>query len=79
MIEQTSGSAQPQLPIRDIKNIKIIIPPKDILEDFLLKVNPLYKKLNSNQQQIKTLENIRDTLLPKLMSGEVKIKLEKEK
>ena len=74
VIEQTSGSAQPQLPIRDIKKIKIIIPPQDILENFLLKVNPLYKKINSNQQQIKTLENMRDTLLPKLMSGEVRVK-----
>ncbi len=74
VIEQTSGSAQPQLPIRDIKNIKIIIPPKDILEDFLLKVSPLYEKINSNQKQIQTLENMRDTLLPKLMSGEMRVK-----
>lgn len=33
------------------------------------------KKIIQNTQQIKTLENMRDTLLPKLMSGEVKVKI----
>jgi len=75
IIEQTSGSAQPQLPIRDIKNIKIIIPPKDIVDKFSMEVNPMYEKINHNKKQIKTLENMRDTLLPKLMSGEVRVKV----
>ena len=52
---------------------RIIIPPNDILENFLCIINPLYEKMNLNQQQIKTLENIRDALLPKLMSGEVRM------
>jgi type I restriction enzyme S subunit len=36
------------------------------------------KKIKSNSIQIRTLTRLRDTLLPKLMSGEVRVKLEEE-
>ncbi len=37
-------------------------------------VKPLFYKYQQNREQIQTLENLRDTLLPKLMSGEVRVK-----
>jgi type I restriction enzyme S subunit len=47
-------------------------------EDLVLKFNDLvsnnYKKINHNNFQIQTLTQLRDTLLPKLMSGEVRVK-----
>lgn len=70
-----SGSAQPQLPIRDIKNIKIIKPEKKLLDNFMKVVVSIYNKVFMNQSQIRTLEKLRDTLLPKLMSGEVRIEV----
>lgn len=51
------------------------VPPNDILDDYEELTGPLYQKLNANYQQIQTLENLRDTLLPKLMSGEVRVRL----
>ncbi len=74
VIEHTSGSAQPQLPIRDLNNVSFILPPKNIYYKFMEQVKPIYSKVFSNQKQIQTLENLRDTLLPKLLSGEVRIK-----
>ncbi|KLE09639.1 hypothetical protein AF79_05710 [Aliarcobacter butzleri L354] len=71
VIEHTSGSAQPQLPIRDLNNVSFILPPKNIYYKFMEQVKPIYSKVFNNQKQIQTLEKLRDTLLPKLLSGEV--------
>ena len=71
--EHISGSAQPQLPIRDIRNIKLIVPPISQIKDFTIIAENMYNKTKSNQTQIRTLTQLRDTLLPKLMSGEVKV------
>ncbi|WP_148624683.1 restriction endonuclease subunit S [Aliarcobacter cryaerophilus] len=74
VIEYTSGSAQPQLPIRDLNNVSFILPPEDIYNKIMEQVKPIYSKVFSNQKQIQTLENLRDTILPKLLSGEVRVK-----
>ena len=76
VIEHTSGSAQPQIPIRDLNNVSFILPPEDIYNKFIEQVEPIYFKVFSNQQQIQILENLRDTLLLKLLSGEVRVKNE---
>ena len=70
---QTSGRAQPQLPIRDFKQIDIFYPPKGKIDKFLSFAKPCLNKKFYNDSQIEKLEKLRDTLLPKLMSGEVKV------
>lgn len=49
------------------------LPPKQRLLDFEHYSNDLFKKIESNANQIRTLTQLRDTLLPKLMSGEVRV------
>ncbi len=56
-----------------IKGINILTPNKDIEKLFNLRVKAIFKKIKSNQQEIKTLSQIRDYLLPKLMSGEIDV------
>jgi type I restriction enzyme S subunit len=56
-----------------LKNLPIDIPSDAVLEQFEQALAPLYKKMKSNQNQIRTLTALRDTLLPKLMSGEVRV------
>jgi len=51
------------------------MPTEKLVIDFNSHVKPLFKKVNQNKTQIRTLTTLRDTLLPKLMSGEVKIYL----
>jgi len=58
-----------------IKDIKILIPDKNTMLKFHNHVSKLFEKIKNNQFQIRTLEQLRDTLLPKLMSGEVRIKI----
>ena len=43
------------------------------MKEFHKAVEPYFKKINSNTKQIKTLTKLRDTLLPKLMSGEIRL------
>ena len=67
----TSGSAQPQITLSSLNGLKIIISEKSVLEDFNKVVKPLFDKIKNNNLQIQTLTQTRDTLLPKLMKGEV--------
>ena len=56
-----------------MKNIKIIIPPQKILESFSNSIKQFFKKIVENNSQIDTLTKTRDALLPKLMSGEIRV------
>lgn len=57
----------------DIDRFKIICPTPKILKIFGEIVNPIYSRFVKNKQQIQTLSNLRDTLLPRLISGQLRI------
>jgi len=76
--EMAKGTAQPNLSSVETAEMEIPIRSPDKLERFADVANPLIYKLLNNQIQIHTLEKLRDTLLPKLMSGEVRVKYEEE-
>lgn len=71
----TSGSHQRVKP-EDIFNVKTLLPSVSRAESFSNQVLPNIRKIEANRIQIKTLETLRDTLLPKLMSGEVRVNLD---
>lgn len=72
--EYNVGSTQPLIRQSDIKEIYIDFPNDLVLLDlFERDVDIIFTKINKNIQKIKTLEKLRDTLLPKLMSGEVRV------
>jgi type I restriction enzyme S subunit len=58
----------------DFENLGLVIPPFDLIDEYQKVVKPLDDKIAANTCQILTLESLRDTLLPKLMSGEVRVK-----
>ena len=59
----------------DFEALDITIPPKSLIQDFEKTAKPINEKVIENCAQIQTLEKLRDTLLPKLMSGEVRVKV----
>ena len=61
---------------KTVKGIKIIVPTNDRLNSFESVVKPMFDKILSNSKMISTLTLKRDALLPKLMSGEVRVKLD---
>ncbi|RPB33404.1 restriction endonuclease subunit S [Vibrio parahaemolyticus] len=56
-----------------IKALPVIVPSKEILGSFDTLVKPLFDKIKSNQMENQNLEALRDTLLPKLLSGEIEL------
>jgi len=57
----------------DFESIEITIPKKELIFSFQEKVKNMDDKIYVNTNQIRTLTQLRDTLLPKLMSGEVRV------
>lgn len=68
------GSAVPSLTTELLKRIQIIIPPKSIVNEFNEIMNSKFNIIESNIKENQTLTQLRDSLLPKLISGEVRLK-----
>ena len=73
MMMYASGSAQPQLPIKDMRRIKIIKPDDVTMERFTEFVSPIYKQISSLIVKNQTISKQRDLLLPRLMSGKLEV------
>lgn len=72
-IAEGSTSTYPSLKPSDIERIEFQMPPKESLKRFSEIASEYWDKIEFNSQQIQILEKLRDTLLPKLMSGEVRV------
>lgn len=73
LVTGTSSSHQRVKP-EDLLSIKITYPSDIIVEEFTKKVLPLFANIQSTKEQSLTLAAIRDALLPKLLSGEIRVK-----
>ncbi len=60
-----------------LKNMNFIMPPQEILEKFNLIINSLFDKIKNNLYESLTLSQIRDLLLPKLMTGKIRVPVHK--
>ena len=54
-------------------DMDIIIPPENVLNEFHQLVFPIIEKIRDRYNEINKLQKLRDTLLPKLMSGEIDV------
>lgn len=72
------GSVQPSIKVPHLLSLSVKIPMAEKLELFDTQVEAWVRKILANTKQIQTLENLRDTLLPKLMSGEVRVQYQTE-
>lgn len=68
-------AVQPNLSLGEIGDIEFKLPPSEVLAEGMQKIEGLFTKKNKNTSQIRTLSALRDTLLPKLMSGEIKVEI----
>lgn len=71
-----TGTTMQAINNKNINRIKIAIPKENVLEGFNKIVKPMVIKSINIKQQNRTLSQLRDTLLPKLMSGEIRIPLD---
>ena len=68
-----TGAVQAKVNQSNLKSIEIIIPPVEVMKKFNELIKPLFDAIRSNNDEIKKLQKLRDTLLPKLMSGEIDV------
>jgi len=73
LLSMASGSAQPNFGPVHLKQIEILVPEKNILKAFNDLIDPICKKIISNLSENQKLSALRDLLLPKLMSGEMRV------
>jgi type I restriction enzyme S subunit len=60
----------------DIEALEFSVPASTAMDKFHKFADSIWKKIEVNYNQIRTLTALRDTLLPKLMSGEVRVKMD---
>ena len=68
-----TGTTQQQLTVPDFRKTEILIPDNAVMMNFTRAVTPLFKKIWTNEDENTQLSLLRDTLLPKLMSGEIDV------
>jgi type I restriction enzyme S subunit len=67
------GTVFDTITTKTFQEMEIIIPDDEVIKEFEKTIAPIYVKILSNQFQIQTLTQTRDTLLPKLMTGKIEI------
>lgn len=79
LLKQTSvksivtGAVQPKISQANLKNILVTIPPKQQLSKYNEVIEPLFRTIRKNNDESSRLATLRDTLLSKLMNGEIKM------
>jgi len=68
-----TGAVQPKLNQGNMNRIPFIIPPPEIGEAFGETIAPMFAEIRANTDQSRTLATLRDTLLPKLLNGELSV------
>lgn len=72
LIQQGSGSIFTNLKTDILKNFEVPFSDDQTLEKFDLIVKSVFEKIWNNESQIQTLSKLRDTMMPKLMSGSIR-------
>lgn len=68
-----TGAVQPKISQANLRSVPVVIPPAENLETINELIKPIFTQIRQNIDQNKALGQLRDTLLPKLMSGEIDV------
>jgi len=72
---RATGTTFAEISKTNFRPIRVVLPPKELMAAFTEKVAPLYAQITANLHQSRTLSTLRDALLPKLLSGEIRQEL----
>ncbi len=70
---RATGTTFAEISKRNFRPIPMVLPPTELMAAFTDRVAPHYEAISSNLRQSRTLATLRDTLLPKLLSGELRV------
>lgn len=69
----STGTKMPRTNWRDISSFRVVLPPKPVATTYTRNIQPMLDRICANLRQSRTLTSLRDTLLPKLLSGELRL------
>lgn len=72
---RANGTTFMEISKANFRPIPAIVPPPEVLAQFSAVVGPWWRQIVHNVRESRTLAALRDTLLPKLLSGELRVKL----
>jgi Type I restriction modification DNA specificity domain. len=75
MIAESKATTMGHIQRRDLSNAIVLVPENQEINNMDNIMSPLIKKIEQNNAQILVLQKLRDTLLPKLISGEIRVKM----
>jgi type I restriction enzyme S subunit len=67
------GTILDALNVKNIPKLQFVRPPQPVVQQFETQVGPLRRVMEQNQQESRTLAELRDTLLPELISGRIRV------
>lgn len=73
IVGNANGSTFQEISKSNFRPLRVVVPSAPVLALFTNSVSPLYRQLVKNERESRTLAQLRDTLLPKLVSGELRI------
>jgi type I restriction enzyme S subunit len=73
IISRAGGTTFAEVSRASFRPIRVLVPDQPVLRAYVEVVRPLYEKIVSNVQESRALSTVRDALLPKLLSGEVRV------
>ena len=73
LIQHQTGGAQQHINKDNVESLIFLLPAKNVLENYISLVGPMYKRIESQCFENLYLSLLRDTLLPRLMSGELEV------
>lgn len=73
MLAESRSGTFPQITFDQVKELQIVLPADQLLETYTSLVWSIFRKIKCNEGENSNLDQIRDTLLPKLMRGEIEV------
>lgn len=73
-LKTDAGTILESLNVRSIPQLRFVLPPREMLDVFEQRCRPLRARMEANLEESRTLSTLRDTVLPKLISGVIRIK-----
>jgi type I restriction enzyme, S subunit len=71
-----NGTTFLEISKKNFRPLPVVVPQKSVMDDFKRQVQPLHQRMVLNLQESRTLAELRDALLPKLLSGEIRVTIE---
>ena len=73
LVAWQTGGAQQRINNDNVNALRIMCPPEEVIREYISAVRPLFDLIKNNCLESRTLAELRDALLPRLLSGKLRV------